>query len=311
VGPECFRLTIFPDQLLNFYPKKWKQIMKNNVVPHNSVARGRSSLLLFLITFLAFAGGLLSASYLIGLAQSISPSLEGQAVVKAYGEELAGVYEKVLPSVVRIEVSRPSESPEETVASILTIPISPRPVSLSKGQGSGFVWDKAGHIVTNLHVVQGAKYIEVVFAGGVQTKAELLGTDLSTDLAVLEVDLLPDQLHPIILGDSTNLKVGQLALAIGAPFGQEFTMTSGIISALNRIMHGCDSCYPIAEVIQTDIAINPGNSGGPLLNERGEVIGVNTWIISRSGGSSGISFALSSKAMEQIIPTLISNGSSD
>jgi serine protease Do len=97
-----------------------------------------------------------------------------------------------------------------------------------------------------------------------------------------------------------------IMLAFAAPFGQEFTMTSGIISTVGRTMQSCDSCYPIAEAIQTDTPINPGNSGGPLFNERGEVIGINTWIISRSGGSTGISFALSSKAMEQVVPALIS-----
>jgi S1-C subfamily serine protease len=156
-------------------------------------------------------------------------------------------------------------------------------------------------------VVQGADRIEVIFADGTRTEAGLLDTDLSTDLAVLKVTLPPDHLQPITLGDSAGLKVGQLTLAIGAPFGQEFTMTSGIISAVGRTMKSCDSCYPIAEAIQTDTPINPGNSGGPLLNERGEVIGINTWIISRSGGSAGISFALSSQAMKQVVPALISN----
>jgi S1-C subfamily serine protease len=108
------------------------------------------------------------------------------------------------------------------------------------------------------------------------------------------------------LGDGTNLKVGQIVLAIGAPFGQEFTMTSGIISAVGRTMHSCESCYPINEAIQTDTPINPGNSGGPLLNQRGEVIGINTWMISRSGGNAGVGFALSSQAMKQVVPSLIS-----
>ena len=273
----------------------------------------RSVFILLFIAILAFGGGLLSAPYLAGLFQTptipqTAPLLEGEAVVTAYGETLTQVYEQVLPSVVRIEVTgKTAPTLVEPDPGSTPAPVSPRSVSLSKGQGSGFVWDKSGHILTNLHVVQETEHIEVIFAVGTRAEARVVGSDPSTDLALLKVDLPPDQLVPVSLGDSASLKVGQLALAIGAPFGQEFTMTSGIISAVGRTMKSCDSCYPIAEAIQTDTPINPGNSGGPLLNERGEVIGINTWIISRSGGSAGISFALSSKAMEQIVPALMSH----
>lgn len=273
----------------------------------------RSILILLLIAILAFAAGLLSAPYLAGLVQPMTisqaaPPLEREAVVTAYGETLTQVYEQVLPSVVRIEVTGKRElTPVDPDPGSTPAPVSPRSVSLSKGQGSGFVWDKSGHILTNFHVVQESEHIEVIFAAGARVEASVVGTDPSTDLALLKVDLPPDQLVPVSLGDSDSLKVGQLALAIGAPFGQEFTMTSGIISAVGRTMKSCDSCYPIAAAIQTDTPINPGNSGGPLLNERGEVIGINTWIISRSGGSAGISFALSSKAIEQVVPALLSH----
>src|SRR5262245_8540204 len=244
--------------------------MTNEAVSQNLWFSRRSIFLLLLIIVFAFGGGLLAAPHLVGWAsstatvQAATPPLAGEAVVVAYSEALAQVYEKVLPSVVRVEVIGGSQPLAETEAGSLATPVSPQPVSPSKGQGSGFVWDKAGHIVTNLHVAQGADQIEVIFAAGTRAEANLLGIDLSTDLAVLKINLPPDRLHPVTLGDSAGLKVGQLTLTMGAPFGQEFTMTSGIVSVVGRSMKSCDSCYPIAEAIQMDTPINPGNSGGPL-----------------------------------------------
>jgi S1-C subfamily serine protease len=260
---------------------------------------------IFFTALLAFTSGLFSAPYLTSTSQAAAPSLGAEAVVTAYGEVVAQVYEKTLPSVVRLEVIEQETRPfsEPGLASALIPP--PRMLDPTTSLGSGFVWDKAGHIVTNLHVVDGAQQIKVVFADGSHAQAEILGSDPNTDLAVLKVELPAYQLQPVILGDSNILKVGELTLAIGAPFGQEFTLTSGIISALGRTMKGCENCYPIAEAIQTDAPINPGNSGGPLLNQRGEVIGINTWIISRGGGNDGVSFALSSRVIQEVVPMLI------
>ncbi len=167
------------------------------------------------------------------------------------------------------------------------------------------MWDKEGHIVTNNHVVDGATEIVVIFADDTQVEAEIVGTDPDSDLAVIKVDLPASYLKPVILGDSDAMRVGQLSIAIGNPFGQEFTMTSGIISGVGRTIRGGDSLFSIPEVIQTDAPINPGNSGGPLFNRFGEVIGINTQIISRSGSSSGIGFAVPVNIAKQVVPILI------
>ena len=153
------------------------------------------------------------------------------------------------------------------------------------GTGSGFVWDTEGHIVTNNHVVQSARRIEVTFADDTTAEAELVSTDADSDLAVIRVDAVADLLRPVQLGDSSALRVGQRAIAVGNPFGFEQTMTTGIISALGRVVRQ-ESGFSLPQLIQTDAAINPGNSGSPLLNSQGEVIGVNTFIFSRSGSSS-------------------------
>jgi 2-alkenal reductase len=145
----------------------------------------------------------------------------------------------------------------------------------------------------------------VRFANGNTVEAELLGSDPDADLAVIKVDLPADKLQPLAIGDSADLRVGQLAIAIGNPFGQDFTMTTGIVSAVNRTMRSGKTPFSIPEVIQTDAPINPGNSGGPLLDRHGEVIGINTQIISRSGGSSGIGFAVPINIAKRVVPTLI------
>lgn len=257
--------------------------MKSNLAAYYLGIQWRLIFLLLLTVMSAFVSGW----FLV-----FSPQEEG----------LAQVYEKALPSVVRVEAIGNQESSIGAQADTLAIPVFASP---GQRQGYGFVWDKAGHIVTNLHLVQGAGTIEIIFADETRARAELLGSDLSTDLAILKVNLPSDDLQPVTLGDSTRLAVGQPALAIGTPLDQEFTMTSGLISAVDQIMQGCESCYPITDVIQTDISLKRGDSGGPLLNEQGEVIGINTWIVSRGEGRTGISFALSSKAMAQVAPGLI------
>ncbi len=175
-----------------------------------------------------------------------------------------------------------------------------------RGVGSGVVIDRKGRIVTNFHVVQEASRIEVTLYDKSSYEAEVLGTDRFNDLAILEIDCPAEKLHPIELGSSDNLKVGQKVLAIGNPFGFEHTLTTGIISSLGRSLR-TDSGV-IENVIQSDAAINPGNSGGPLLNTQGELIGINTAIYSRSGESAGIGFAVPVNILRRIVPDLVSLG---
>ena len=179
------------------------------------------------------------------------------------------------------------------------------------GAGSGFVWDSEGHIVTNHHVVESptgvADEVTVIFADSMEGKATVVGSDPHSDLAVIKLEGDDWNLHPTPLGDSNQVRVGQLAVAIGAPFGQEFTMTSGIVSAIGRNIQG-QGQFTIPEVIQTDSAINPGNSGGPLLDRLGRVIGVNTQIISNTGNFSGVGMAVPINIARRVVPSLIENG---
>ena len=179
----------------------------------------------------------------------------------------------------------------------------------SRGEGSGFVWDDQGRIVTNHHVIAGADRVMVIFADRTELEAKVLGSDPDSDLAVLQVEIPEGVSMPALpLGQSESVRAGQMALAIGNPFGQEFSITRGIVSAVGRTMRSGNSQFSVPEVIQTDAPINPGNSGGPLLNRQGRVIGVNTQIISRSGSSSGIGFAVPIDAAKRVIPVLIQDG---
>ncbi|MBF0142685.1 MAG: trypsin-like peptidase domain-containing protein [Magnetococcales bacterium] len=173
--------------------------------------------------------------------------------------------------------------------------------------GSGFVWDGEGHVVTNFHVVKGADRMLVHFGDGGTMTATLVGGAEDYDLAVLKIVGDPAGLRPIPLGSSHDLLVGQAVFAIGNPFGLTRTLTTGVISALNRRLP-TDSNREIRGVIQTDAAINPGNSGGPLLDSAGRLIGVNTAILSRSGSSSGIGFAVPVDVVNQVVPDLLSRG---
>jgi S1-C subfamily serine protease len=177
----------------------------------------------------------------------------------------------------------------------------------AQGQGSGFVYDRQGHVVTNQHVVQGASSVSVRFWNGQTYDAEVVGTDASTDLAVLDVDAPASVLSPLQLGDSSDVQVGDGVVAIGSPFGLEQTVTSGIVSALHRQMTAPNE-FSINDSIQTDAAINHGNSGGPLLNARGRVIGVNAQIESESGGNDGVGFAIPSNTVRSIVSQLVQTG---
>ena len=176
------------------------------------------------------------------------------------------------------------------------------------GMGSGFVYDNLGHIITNAHVVDGADKATVTFLDGSQYNAEIIGKDKFTDIAVIKVNEKPRLLHPLEIGDSSLLQVGEQVAAIGNPFGLSGSMTSGIVSQIGRLLPSQNSGFSIPDVIQTDAAINPGNSGGPLLNMRGQVIGINTAIQSITGEFSGIGFAVPSNTISKIVPTLIKEG---
>jgi 2-alkenal reductase len=179
--------------------------------------------------------------------------------------------------------------------------------------GSGFVYSAEGYIVTNNHVVDGGSSFEIVFANGERRPAELAGTDVDSDLAVLKVDSLPDGTGPLPLADVNSLQVGQFVVAIGNPFGEQGSMSFGIISGLGRSLASqrgqAGSSYSLPQVIQTDAPINPGNSGGPLLNLNGEVIGVNAQIASTTGANSGVGFSIPVSAIKLVVPDLIEKGS--
>lgn len=202
---------------------------------------------------------------------------------------LIEIFEKSEPGVVRVNVQK-----DEIVEGI-------------NGVGSGFVFDKKGHIITNAHVIDGANKVIVTFLDGRSYNAKIIGIDEFTDIAVIKVNADLSLLRPLLVGDSSNLKVGEIIAAIGNPFGLSGSMTSGIVSQLGRLLPS-GAGYSIPDIIQTDAAINPGNSGGPLLNMRGEVVGINTAIQSNTGEFTGVGFAVPSKTIAKIVPSLIENG---
>jgi S1-C subfamily serine protease len=179
--------------------------------------------------------------------------------------------------------------------------------SVPRGTGSGFIWDDKGHVITNFHVVQGASEATVRLADGRDYKAALVGASPAHDIAVLRIGVGFQRPPPVPLGTSQDLKVGQKVFAIGNPFGLDWTLTTGIISALDRSLQS-DAGSTIEHLIQTDAAINPGNSGGPLLDSAGRLIGINTAIFSPSGASAGIGFAVPVDTVNRVVPQLISAG---
>jgi len=249
----------------------------------------------------------------------LEDTVDGLAPYLSLEEAFIGVYEDVNPAVVHIRVigqeSRSiNQVPEFQFPGIPELPNMPQGVIPSQSIGSGFVIDKQGHIVTNNHVVSGAERIVVTFYDGTEVKAELIGTDPNADLAVIKVDVDPDDLTVVPLGSSADLKVGQITVAIGNPYGLKNSMTTGIVSGLGRMLDASQSLtssgstYSIPDIIQTDTAINPGNSGGPLLDLDGTVIGVNTAIQSASGSNSGVGYAVPVDIVKRIVPQLIDSG---
>ncbi|HEY6835172.1 MAG TPA: trypsin-like peptidase domain-containing protein [Gaiellaceae bacterium] len=179
-----------------------------------------------------------------------------------------------------------------------------------KAQGSGFVYDADGHIATNAHVVEGASSIKVTFWNGKTYNASLVGSDPTSDLAVIKVDAPASVIKPLQVGDSSALQVGDGVVAIGSPFGLQETVTSGIVSALHRSISSLTN-FTIPDAIQTDAAINHGNSGGPLLNTAGQVVGINSQIAGDSGGNEGVGFAIPSNAVRSVVSQLISSGKAE
>jgi len=256
----------------------------------------------------AFVGGAIGAAMVIAIVtvlfisppESLKPDIivsNGHTsstvgeVTSLYSKKLSliEIFEKSEAGVVRVNVQRSEAS--EVVG----------------GVGSGFVFDKKGHIITNAHVVKDAKKVIVTFLDGRSYNAEIIGTDEYTDIAIIKVNADLTLLHPLTIGDSSNLKVGEQIAAIGNPFGLSGSMTSGIVSQLGRLLPS-GAGYSIPDVIQTDAAINPGNSGGPLLNMRGEIVGINTAIQSATGEFTGVGFSVPSQTVAKIVPTLIEKG---
>jgi S1-C subfamily serine protease len=225
-------------------------------------------------------------------------SIVGFATTAAGGDEdrVIGVYQQCGPSVVNIT----------SLAYVYTWFSGTVP---EEGTGSGFVYDSAGHIITNYHVVEGADELTVTLSTGKEYDATVVGLDSSNDLAVLKIDAGSELPSPLALVDSDTLRVGQTVLAIGSPYGLQQTLTTGVVSALGRVIESPEANQFIGEVIQTDAAINPGNSGGPLLDLDGRVVGVNSQLLSASGSSAGIGFAISANTIRRVVPELIAHGS--
>jgi S1-C subfamily serine protease len=210
--------------------------------------------------------------------------------------DLVTLYEKALPSVVHINNQ-----------AVQPGPLSVNVQKVTRGSGSGFVWDKEGHIVTNYHVVKDANAVQVIFPDRSTYQATQVWVYPDKDLAVVTIDAPASKLTPIPLGTSHDLKVGQRAVVIGNPFGLDGTLTTGVISALNREIESATD-EPIQGVIQTSAPINPGNSGGPLLDSEGRLVGVTTAILSPSGAFAGIGFAIPADEVNQVVPQLIAHG---
>jgi S1-C subfamily serine protease len=216
---------------------------------------------------------------------------------------LTAIFKKVENSVVQITAKTPNPNLQIIINGI---PLSNKSTRL----GSGFVYDRQGHIITNTHVIDGASTADVTFVDGNTYRAKVIGKDPSSDIAILQItdNFSPENLVPLPIVNSSSLQVGQQVIAIGNPFGLSDTMTTGIVSQTGRLLPNPETRFATPGAIQTDAPINPGNSGGPLLNMQGQVIGINTAINSATGEFSGIGFAVPSNMITKEIPTIIKTG---
>ncbi len=260
---------------------------------------------------------------LAALRQEEAPTPDVAAMTEQItADVLAQVETRLASEEADLQLASAPEAPEITGADLQTALIAlyersnPAVVYVivePLGTGSGFVYSEDGYIVTNNHVVGTLRTFEVVFANGERRQATLVGTDVDSDLAVIKVDALPEGVAPLPLAESGNIQVGQFVVAIGNPFGEQGSMSLGIVSGLDRSLPSqreteLGSTYSLPEVIQTDAPINPGNSGGPLLNLDGEVVGINSAIATTTGTNSGVGFAIPVAAVARIVPSLIENG---
>ncbi len=252
-------------------------------------------------------------------AQSASP-IASSGSLADFQNTLEQIYMQVNPSVVSLDVTSTASAASSRQRNSFGFSGS----AIQEALGSGFVWDMQGHIVTNNHVVEGANQIQVTFADGTTASAKVVGTDPNADLAVIQVNVPSSELHPVQVADSTQVKVGQVVIAIGNPFGEANSMSSGIVSALQRSLPVTSSntanqgqsltqsqsqgTYAIPDVIQTDASINPGNSGGVLVDDQGRLIGVTAAIESASQSNSGVGFVIPSAIVQKVVPSLISTG---
>jgi S1-C subfamily serine protease len=265
------------------------------------------------LSLLLIAGLLMMAGFAIGTNLTSTTATPVQQVALTSAASINASYQQASTDLTQANAELTAD--EQMIADVYNY-ASPSVVSIyvasgqGAGGGTGFVIDTEGHIVTNYHVAGNVDEIIVEFLDGTITRAEVVGGDADADIAVLQVDVPQDRLYPLAFGSSDDLIVGQTVLAIGSPFGEEWTLTSGIVSALERTIEGLAG-YSIGSAIQTDAAINPGNSGGPLLNLRGEVVGVNAQIRTESGSNSGIGFAIPSVLVERVAQELIQNGEVD
>ena len=242
----------------------------------------------------------LSSALLISVPMNITAEAQSSEILDS---EVRG---KFIPSSNELPLTQIFEQSE---SGIVSITVTKSSMIVSNGVGSGFVYDDTGNIITNNHVVENARKIVVTFIDGRSYNAEIVGTDTYSDLAVIKINDKDLRLNPLKLGNSDLLQVGEKVTAIGNPYGLSGSMTAGIVSQIGRLLPSQNSSFLIPDVIQTDAAINPGNSGGPLLNLKGEVIGVTTAIYSQSGDFSGVGFAIPSNTVSKIIPSLLKDGS--
>lgn len=251
-------------------------------------------IVMFLMTFSMVSCSIKSPKILDSTTQNSKTKTETNLasdssieLLKNWESQINNVYKTVIPSVVQIEVNS---------------------FRTNAGYGTGFIWDGDGHIVTNFHVVQNAQDITVTFADGYEYEAEVVASDIDSDLALLTFTELVPNLKPVSVGNSSAIYPGQFTIALGNPFGEAFTMTTGIVSAVDRLIATGFTDYKIPAVIQTDAAINPGNSGGPLVNIQGEVIGINTQIKSGIRQNSGVGFAVPIDLVKKVVTSLINTG---